>query len=121
MKQYRMNYDDLFICNDSHYPDEIMYYLDKELTRPYNGTVEDYFKDVLNWEFEVKYGYRNGMEKVYYEITGELAEENEIKYNCRDGLQKEFFKNGNLLSVGIDIRNIPIYYAIFDEDGNITI
>lgn len=118
----RTNYDDLFTKEDFYtsYDGGRIFFEDKNLEIPYNGVVIDYFKDVLNWEFEVKNGFIEGIEKVYYEETGELMEQNEIKRNYKDGLVKEFYKSGNLKSICIVIKNIFIYEVSYDEFGNIT-
>ena len=97
---------------------ESIYYEDEKLMLLFNGIVVDYFKGKLSWEFEVRDGYRTGIEKKYYE-TGELMEENETDHNTINGIAKEFYKNGKMSSQGIVIRNIFIDTIFYDEEGNV--
>jgi len=107
---------DLFTETDINTGENI-YYTDSSLEKPYFGIVVDYFKGVLNWEFEVKDGFRTGMERKYYD-TGELMEENDTDHNTIDGVSKEFYKNGNIKSISIVIRNVFIDSISYDESGN---
>jgi len=113
----KINYDELYTESDINTGENI-FYLDKELKVPYNGVVLDYFNGLLSWEFEVKEGFRTGMEKTYYD-SGELMEENETDHNTINGLAKEFYKNGKLKTIAIVIRNVPIDTITYDELGNI--
>lgn len=113
-----MNYDELFTDTDVK-TGEDMFFSDINLKYPYNGKVVDYYKGVLSWEFEVHDGFRTGVERKYYD-TGELMEENETEHNTIDGIAKEFYKNGNLKSISIVIRNIFIDTIFYDEKGDIT-
>ena len=107
---------DLFTETDINTGEDI-YYTDSSLEKPYSGIVVDYFKGVLNWEFEVKDGFRTGIERVYYD-TGELMEESETDHNTVNGVAKEFYKNGNIKAISIVIRNQPIDTIYYDESGN---
>ena len=42
------------------------YYIDKNLTIPYDGTVIDKDGDIIIWKFEVRNGKRTGLEYIYY-------------------------------------------------------
>ena len=97
------NIDDLFSETD-RWTGENIFYEDAQLKKEYNGVVVDYFKGVLSWEFEVKDGYKTGIEKIYYD-TGELMEENETDHNTVNGIAKEYYKSGKLKSASIVLRN----------------
>ena len=114
----KMIYDELFTDTDVNTGEDI-FYVDSTLEKPYTGVVVDYFKGVLSWEFEVQDGFRTGIERKYYD-TGELMEENETNHNTIDGMAKEFYKNGNIKSISIAIRNIFIDTISFDESGSIV-
>lgn len=118
----KMDFEDLFVEVKEVYPyrEEYVFYIDKNLEIPYNGIVLDYFKGVINWEFEVKDGFIDGIERIYYEETGELYQENEIKHYLIDGLAKEFYKSGTLHTISIVIKDIFIYSIWYDKYGNIT-
>lgn len=107
---------DLFTETDLNTGEDI-FYMDSSLEKPYSGIVVDYFKGVLNWEFEVQDGFRTGIERKYYD-TGELMEENDTDHNTIDGVAKEFYKNGNIKSISIVIRNVFIDSISYDESGN---
>lgn len=113
----KITYDELFTDTDVNTGEDI-FYIDSDLKEPYTGVVVDYFKGVLSWEFEVQDGFRTGIERKYYD-TGELMEENETNHNTIDGISKEFYKNGNIKSISIAIRNIFIDTISFDESGSI--
>ncbi|WPC43910.1 hypothetical protein [Clostridium sp. JS66] len=106
--------NDLFTKTDINTGENI-YYTDSSLEKPYSGIVVDYFKGVLNWKFEVQDGFMTGIGRVYYEDTGELMEESETDHNTVNGVAKEFFKNGNIKSISILIRNQPIDTIYYDE------
>lgn len=109
-----IKYDDLYTDTDTDTGEDI-FYLDEALLSPFTGKVVDYFHNVLSWEFEVQDGFRTGIERKYYDDTGELMEENETNHNTLDGLVKEFYKCGNLKSQAMVIRNIFIYTIFYDE------
>lgn len=111
----RINFDDLYTDADANTGEDI-FYIDEELECPFSGIVEDYFKGVLSWEFEVKNGFRNGKERKFYD-SGELMEENNVKYNTIDGVAREFYKNGKIKSISIVIRNTFIDTIFCDEEG----
>lgn len=113
-----MNMMDLWFGHDAN--NEATYFWDKELKRPYTGHVEDYFHGVLNNEFDVKNGYKNGIEKVYYDYTGELEAIQEVKDNLVDGLSIEYYKSGKIQSIEITIDNLGIDSYVYDEDGNVV-
>lgn len=113
----KMNYSDLFVEDDIH-TGEPIFYSDESKTVPFNGTIVDYNKGVLVWEFEVQDGFRTGIEKVY-DSTGEIQEINETDHNTINGIAKEFYRNGQLKSQSIVIRNVPIDTIFYDETGSI--
>lgn len=110
-------YDELFTDDDLQTGENI-FYEDEELKIPFNGTVIDYFKGNISWEFEVKDGFRTGIEKKYYD-TGELMEINQVEHNTINGLAKEFYRNGNIKSQSIVIRNIFIDSIMYNKTGEI--
>lgn len=112
----RVNWNDLFIEEDPYTSYDLtgIFYEDENLQIPYNGIVFDY-----NWEFEVKNGFMNGIEKCYSDETGALERESERKRNFIDGLERCFYQNGNLHFISIAIRNVYIYSVEYDENGNI--
>lgn len=112
----KMNINDLYTDTDVNTGENI-YYWDSSLEKPYNGVVVDHFKGVLSWEFEVKDGFKTGIERKYYD-TGELREENMTDHNTIDGIATEFYKNGNIKSISIVIRNVFIDTISYDELGN---
>lgn len=114
----KMNYSDLFVEDDIHTGEHI-FYSDKNKTVPFNGTVVDYNKGVLVWEFEVHDGFKTGIERVYYP-TGELQEINETDHNTTNGIAKEFYRKGQLRSQSIVIRNVHINTIFYDETGDIA-
>lgn len=114
----KMTYSDLYIEDDMHTGEHI-FYIDMNKTLPFNGVIVDYNKGVLVWEFEVQDGFKTGIERVYYP-TGELRELNETDHNTTNGIAKEFYKNGQLKSQSIVIRNVHIVSLIYDETGNIV-
>ena len=111
-----MHYDELYTDTDVNTGEDI-FFSDTSLEQPYTGNVVDYYKGMLSWEFEALDGFRTGIERKYYD-TGELMEENETEHNTINGLAKEFYKNGNLKSISIVIRNIFIDSIFYDEEGN---
>ncbi|HEX9063433.1 MAG TPA: hypothetical protein VF941_24945 [Clostridia bacterium] len=111
-------YDELFTDTDVNIGENI-FYLDSSLKEPYTGIVVDYFKGILSWEFEVKDGFRTGIERTYYD-TSELMEENMTDHNTVDGIAKEFYKNGNIKSISIVIRNVFIDIIFYDESGKMV-
>ena len=111
----KINYNDLYTDTDINTGEDI-FYIDSELKIPFTGVVVDFFKGLLSWEFDVKDGYRNGMERKFYD-SGELMEENEVTNNTIDGLAKEFYRNGKLKSMSIVIRNTFIDTVFYDEAG----
>lgn len=112
----KVTYNELFTDTDVNTGEDI-FYVDSSLEKPYSGIVVDYFKGLLSWEFEVKDGFRTGIERKYYD-TGELMEENDTNHNTIDGVAKEFYKNGNIKSISIVIRNVFIDTIFYDESGN---
>jgi antitoxin component YwqK of YwqJK toxin-antitoxin module len=114
----KVKFDDLFTDTDIH-TGEDMFFVDSDLKIPYNGVVVDYFKGALSWEFDVQDGYRTGIEKKYYN-TGELMEQNNTDHNTINGIAKEFYRNGQVKSVGIAIRNVYIDAIFYDEAGNVV-
>ncbi len=113
----KVDYNELFTDTDVN-TGEDMFFMDDRLEKPYSGLVVDYFKGTPSWEFEVKDGYRTGIERKFYD-TGELMEENETDHNTINGMAKEFYKNGNIKSISIVIRNIFIDSTLYNESGEI--
>ena len=116
-KMHIKNYDDLFVEDDISTGEHILF-IDKDKKYPFNGLVVDYFNDKLSWEFEVKNGFKTGIEKVYYP-TGELAELNQTDHNTINGIAKEYHRNGKLKSQSIVIRNVHINVISYDDIGGI--
>jgi antitoxin component YwqK of YwqJK toxin-antitoxin module len=114
----KMKYSDLYVADDLQTGEHI-FYIDKNKTVPFNGVIVDYNKGVLVWEFEVQDGFKTGIERVYYP-TGELQELNETDHNTTNGRAKEFYRNGQLKSYSIVIRNVQIISVIYDETGDIV-
>lgn len=114
----QMNYRALFLKDDIQTGEHI-FYINEHTTIPFSGTIVDYNKGILIWEFEVKNGFKTGIEKVYYP-TGELEEMNETAHNTIDGVAKEFYKNGQLKSQSIVIRNVFINTIQYKETGEIA-
>ena len=115
----RMSFKDLYISDDSLVGGDI-YYFDEALTMPFTGVVVDYYKGKLSWECEIKDGFRHGKERIYYDGTGELQEENDVENNTICGIQKEFYKSGKIKSKSIVLHNMHIDIISYDEDGSIT-
>ncbi len=113
----KVNYDELFTDTDVNTGEDI-FFIDSSLKKPYNGVVFDYFKGTLSWEFEVKDGFKTGIERKYYD-TGELMEENETDHNTVNGVAKEFYRNGNIKSISVVIHNVFIDSIFYNESGNI--
>ena len=110
---------DLFTGHDDATGEHI-YYEDKEGTKPYNGIAFEIFRGKLCSEFEVKDGYNTGIEKTYYEDTGELQGVFEMERNTVNGIAKEFYKNGKMQCQSIVINNQYINTIYYDEEGNVT-
>ncbi|MEK3788635.1 hypothetical protein [Paenibacillus sp. FSL K6-1230] len=114
----KVNFSDLFTEDDIH-TGEYIFFHDENKTVPFNGTVVDYHNGVLVWEFEVEDGFKTGIERVYYP-TGELQEFNETDHNTINGIAKEFYKNGQLRSQSVVIRNVYISTVNYNEAGDIA-
>lgn len=99
MKKY---IEELYTKGDS-LTGESLYYLDSNFSQPYNGWAIEMFKGEINWEFEIKNGKQNGIEKVYE--NGHLIQVDEYKDNLQYGVSKEYDKNGNLTSVSVVWNN----------------
>ncbi|MGN6713338.1 hypothetical protein [Anaerocolumna jejuensis] len=112
----KVNYDELFTDTDVNTGEDI-FFIDSSLKKPYNGVVFDYFKGILSWEFEVKDGFKTGIERKYYD-TGELMEENETDHNTVNGVAKEFYRNGNIKTISVVIHNVFIDSIFYNESGN---
>lgn len=111
--------DDKYLYINSEYRRSPIYYIDKECTQRYTGHVEDYFNGVLCWECDMVNGLREGIEKVYYEETGELEQINQVEDNVCKGLGIEFYKSGQISSISLFSNDIPMDYYIYSEDGKL--
>lgn len=74
----------------------------------------------ISWEFDVKDGYKDGIEKSYYDNTGELMEVNEVRCNTVYGLSKEYYRNGKLKSASTVINNVTIDVIYYDSEWKIV-
>lgn len=117
MNEIKMN------CNDLYQGKEInnnsTFYIDENCTIPYTGHVEDYFNGKLSWECDIVNGIQDGIEKVYYDFTGELERINEIKNNRGYGLCIEYYKNGKISSISILIYDVNVDSYFYDEAGKL--
>ena len=114
----KLTFKDLFIADDIQTGEDI-YYEDESLTIPYTGVIVDYFKGKLSWECEIKNGFKEGIEKVYYDDTGELAAVNEVSKNTLNGISTEYYKSGKIMHKSIVLGNAHIDTISYDEEGNI--
>ncbi|MBN6077151.1 hypothetical protein HYE59_06315 [Aggregatibacter actinomycetemcomitans] len=83
---------------------EWIYYLDKICERPFNGIVYGMCKSTLDYEAEIKDGYKNGIE-VNYRADGSIEQISEYKHNLLYGISKEFDENNLLVTVSVVLNN----------------
>lgn len=112
-----MNSKDLFEGEELH--GEPVLYVDENCTIPYTGHIEEYFNGKISWECDIVNGLQNGIEKTYYDNTGELERVNEIKDNMGSGLCVEYYKNGKISSISILIGNVNVDYYSYNEEGKL--
>lgn len=74
-------------------------YIDKNCTIPYTGNIEEYFSGKLSWECDIADGLQDGIERLYYDFTGELERINEVHNNMGCGLCIEYYKSGKISSM----------------------
>ena len=122
LKLYRneenMNLKDLYEGEEINGASAI--YMDENCTVPYTGHVEDYFQGKISWECDIVNGLKEGIEKNYYDFTGELESVNEMKDNSGNGLSVEYYKNGKIKSISTVINDLNIDSYLYDEDGNLV-
>lgn len=110
-----MNCENLYEGEDVN--GEPKFYVDENCTIPYTGHVEDYFKEKLSWECDIVDGLQDGIEKIYYDFTGELETIHEVKDNMSNGLSIEYYKSGKIRNIAIVINNLCIDFYSYDEEG----
>lgn len=98
---------------------DTVYYIDEECRMPFTGHVEYYFKDKLSWECDIVNGLREGLEKGYYDFTGELERIGEIQNNRAYGLSIEFYKSGRVRAIYTIIAEVIIDIYNYNEDGEL--
>lgn len=96
---------------------EVTFYIDENHTIPYTGHIEYYFKGKLSWECDIVDGLQNGIEKEYYDITGELERVGEVKDNIGYGLSIEYYKNGKIRSISLVFHTVNFDSYSYDEKG----
>lgn len=62
---------------------------------------------------------QNGIEKLYYDNTGELERVNEVKDNMGAGLCVEYYKNSKISSISIRIDNLNVDAYRYNEEGKL--
>ena len=115
-----MNYKDLYET-DFEINGDTVFYEDEECTIPFTGHVEEYWNGKLSWECDIVNGLREGIEKTYYDNTGELEIVNEVKNNNGYGLAVEYYKSGRIKSISFLVDTVNADGYIYDETGNILI
>lgn len=96
---------------------ETSFYIDENCTMPYTGHIEYYFKDKLSWECDIVDGLQNGIEKEYYDNTGELERVSEVKDNMGYGLSIEYYKSGKIRSISLVFHTVNFDSYSYDENG----
>jgi len=112
-----MNYEELY--EDGEINGDTVFYLDEECTEKYTGHIEYYFNNILIWECDIKEGVRSGVEKHYYEETGELEQINQIENNVGKGISIEYYKNGKIRSISLLVNNLNIDSYEYNEEGQL--
>ncbi|MBD5090149.1 MAG: suppressor of fused domain protein [Clostridiales bacterium] len=77
---------------------------------------EDYLEEQ---ECDIVNGLQNGIEKLYYDNTGELERVNEVKDNMGAGLCVEYYKNSKISSISILIDNLNVDAYCYNEEGKL--
>lgn len=96
---------------------EATFYVDKNCTVPYTGHIEYYFNNKLSWECDIVNGLMNGIEKEYYDNTGELERIGQVKNNMGYGLCVEYYKNGKVSSISLVYNTVNFDSYSYDEQG----
>lgn len=110
-----MNIDDLYEGEEIN--GEATFYVDKNHTIPYTGHIEYYFNGKLSWECDIVDGLQNGIEKEYYDNTGELERIGEVKDNMGYGLSVEYYKSGKIRSISLLYDTVNFDSYSYDEEG----
>lgn len=110
-----MNINDLYKGEEVN--GETTFYVDEQCTMPYTGHVEYYFNGKLSWECDIVDGLQNGIEKEYYDDTGELEHIGEVKDNMGYGLFVEYYKNGKIRSISLVFDTVNFDSYSYDENG----
>lgn len=96
---------------------EPLIYIDENCTKLFSGHVESYFQKRLSWECDIVDGLKNGIEKFYYDYTGELESVHEVKCNVSNGLSIEYYKTGTIRCIAIMVDNLCIDFYSYHENG----
>lgn len=112
-----MNWKDLYESGEVN--GNTVFYVDENCTMLFTGKVEDYFNGKLSWECDIVNGLREGVEKEYYDNTGELSAVTEMKNNRAYGLHIEYYKSGKISSISTIIGEVFIDIYSYDEDGKL--
>lgn len=91
-----------------------VYYLDQICEKPFNGVVYGTCQSRLDYEAEIKNGYKNGIE-VNYHANGSVEQVSECKNNMLYGVSKEFDEKSSLVSVSVVFNNA--YLKVVELDG----
>lgn len=94
-------------------------YVDESCIVPYTGHVEEYFDGKLSWECDIVDGLQDGIEKIYYDFTGELERINEVHNNMGYGLCIEYYKSGKISSISILVHNLNVDSYSYNENGKL--
>lgn len=93
--------ESLYMKND--FNGNAVYFLDKELTKPFIGEVYVVFKDKIESEAQYINGSKNGVEYIY-NSNQEIEQINQCRGNVIFGVSKEF-ENRKLKTVSIVYNN----------------
>lgn len=107
---------DLFAKPD--YNGESVYFLDKELTKPYTGILIETYDNYTIWWSEYINEVQNGIEKVFND-DGQLEQISECKNNMHVGISKEYDESNKLIFVAIKWNNGYVKKIYLDENKNI--
>lgn len=112
-----MNEKDLF--KDNYYGNgNPTYYLDEKCTIPYTGHVEVIYKGILEEEFDVVDGLRNGIEKEYED--GILTFACETKKNRDSGFEVQYYPNGAFKAISICYEDCLLVGYFYSENGKMV-
>ncbi len=107
--------DSLFSINDDN--GESIYFLDKKHKKPFNGIVYGVFQSKLDYEVEIKNGYKNGIE-LSYSSDGYIEQISECKHNLLYGVSKEYREDNSLATVSVVLNNNHLKVVEVDPNGN---